>query len=50
MLIKHAEKIGCRTLDGINLLVAQGAVSFKLCTGYDAPVDIMTKALEDKIQ
>jgi shikimate dehydrogenase len=49
-LIKDAIKVGCRYIDGIDLLVAQGAVSFKLWTGSDAPVDIMRQALEDLVK
>lgn len=41
----EAAKSGCKTLDGFSMLINQGAVSFKLWTGYDAPVDIMKKAL-----
>lgn len=49
-LLKEAEKAGARTLGGLAMLVFQGAASFELWTGKEAPVDIMfeaaTKALE----
>jgi shikimate dehydrogenase len=44
----EAGKRGCKTLDGFSMLVNQGAISFKLWTGYDAPVVIMKKALADE--
>jgi len=48
--LKEAAKRGCRTLDGFSMLVNQGAISFKIWTGHDAPVDIMRKALADEFK
>jgi shikimate dehydrogenase len=42
-----AEARGARTLDGLGMLVGQGAIAFKMWTGLDAPVDVMRKALEE---
>jgi shikimate dehydrogenase len=36
---------GARVLDGLEVLVAQGAASFELWTGIDAPVDAMRAAV-----
>jgi shikimate 5-dehydrogenase len=36
---------GVRVLDGLEVLVAQGAASFELWTGQSAPVDVMRAAL-----
>jgi shikimate dehydrogenase len=36
---------GARVLDGLEVLVAQGAASFELWTGRPAPVDVMRQAL-----
>lgn len=44
-LIKSAAKRGIRYLDGLSMLVFQGAVSFTLWTGIEAPIDIMKKSL-----
>ena len=41
----EAAKRGCKTLDGFSMLINQGAVSFKLWTGHEAPVDVMKNAL-----
>ena len=46
-LIEAAKK-GCKTLDGFSMLVNQGAISFKIWTGQDAPVDVMSKALANE--
>lgn len=44
-LIEVAKR-GCKTLEGFSMLINQGAIGFKLWTGLDAPVDVMTDALE----
>lgn len=36
---------GARTIDGLGMLVYQGAIAFKMWTGHDAPVDVMHAAL-----
>lgn len=40
-----AEAAGARVLDGLEVLVAQGAESFRLWTGLPAPVAVMRRAL-----
>jgi shikimate dehydrogenase len=40
-----AEARGAMTLDGLGMLVAQGAIGFKMWTGQDAPEDVMRRAL-----
>ncbi len=40
-----AKARGAITLDGLGMLVYQGAIAFKLWTGQDAPVDVMKQAL-----
>jgi shikimate 5-dehydrogenase len=40
-----AAAAGVRVLDGLEVLVAQGAASFELWTGQPAPVDVMRTAL-----
>lgn len=53
-LMKEAQKAGARTLGGLAMLVYQGALSFELWTGRQAPLDIMFEAakgalVEEKI-
>lgn len=41
-----ARQAGARVLDGLDVLVAQGAASFELWTGVAAPVDVMRAAVD----
>jgi len=43
-LIEAARAAGVRAIDGIDVLVAQGALSFRLWTGRDAPIQTMREA------
>jgi shikimate dehydrogenase len=45
-LLVQAKARGLRTLDGLPMLVHQGARSFELWTGRDAPIDVMMAAAE----
>jgi shikimate dehydrogenase len=40
-----AREKGARVLDGLEVLVAQGAASFELWTGVPAPVEVMRRSL-----
>lgn len=40
-----AARAGATVLDGLDVLVAQGAASFELWTGLPAPVEVMRRAL-----
>lgn len=40
-----ARAAGARVIDGLDVLVAQGAASFELWTGLPAPVDVMRAAV-----
>jgi shikimate 5-dehydrogenase len=40
-----ASAAGARVVDGLDVLVAQGAASFELWTGVSAPVDVMRAAV-----
>lgn len=44
-LLDMASKKGCRTLDGLGMLLWQGAFAFELWTGKKPPVEVMRKAL-----
>ena len=47
--LNDAEKTGCSTIDGVSMLVHQGAFQFELWTAKKAPVDIMRKAVLDEL-
>jgi shikimate dehydrogenase len=42
---RAAREAGARVLDGLDVLVAQGARSFELWTGLPAPVEVMSSAV-----
>ncbi len=44
-LLKQAKTIGCQTLNGIGMMLYQGAEAFKLWTGENMPIDIVKKEL-----
>src|SRR5919202_5816330 len=45
-LVAAARAAGCRTVvDGLEILVSQGATSFELWTGVPAPLDVMRAAI-----
>jgi shikimate dehydrogenase len=48
-LLRLAQKAGANTLGGLPMLVYQGAASFKLWLGKEAPVDIMFEKAEEML-
>jgi len=44
-LLKEAEAQDAKTLNGLHLLIHQGAESFKIWTALNAPLDVMWRAL-----
>ena len=42
---RAADAAGARVVDGLEVLVAQGAASFQMWTGVSAPVDVMRSAV-----
>jgi shikimate dehydrogenase len=44
-LLKEASKIGCKTMDGLGMLLWQGVFAFEIWTGIMPPVKIMREAL-----
>jgi shikimate dehydrogenase len=46
-LLAAAREHGARTLDGLEVLVAQGALSLELWTGRPAPLEVMREAARD---
>jgi shikimate dehydrogenase len=43
--LKEAQDRGAKIVDGLGMLVYQGAIGFKIWTGLDAPVEVMHTAL-----
>lgn len=46
-LLYDAAARGARTLDGLGMLVRQGALAFTRWTGREAPLDVMHRALQE---
>jgi shikimate dehydrogenase len=44
--LRAAESGGARTLDGLGMLVYQGAIAFQMWTGVEASISVMRRALE----
>jgi shikimate dehydrogenase len=48
-LLERAGSLGYSTLDGRAMLVHQGARAFSIWTGLSAPVEVMTRALDNSL-
>jgi shikimate dehydrogenase len=46
-LLADAEKRGCRTIDGLGMLVNQGVIGVKHWTGVDVDATVMRRTLAD---
>lgn len=49
LLLKTARRAGCRTANGLGMLLYQGAKAFEIWTGQRAPLEVMRRALEKNI-
>lgn len=49
VLLRAARTAGCRTANGLGMLLHQGAKAFEIWTGQPAPLDVMRRALEQNI-
>ena len=48
-LLKAAKAAGCKTANGLGMLLHQGAKAFEIWTGRPAPLDVMRRALEENV-
>jgi shikimate dehydrogenase len=48
-LLAAAKAAGCKTANGLGMLLHQGAKAFEIWTGRPAPLDVMRRALEQNI-
>lgn len=49
-LLREAKNVGAKTVDGLSMLVHQGALAFKIWTGVTPPIDVMTRAVEAAVE
>jgi shikimate dehydrogenase len=49
-LLREAAGRGCRTVDGLGMLVHQAAISFRIWTGADPDVNVLQEALEEYLE
>ncbi|NEO66561.1 MAG: shikimate dehydrogenase, partial [Moorea sp. SIO4G2] len=47
--LRQAKEQGAYAIDGLEMLVQQGAAAFKIWLGQTPPVDIMRHALQEKL-
>lgn len=47
LLIKNAKERGCQTMNGLGMLLYQGAEAFQLWTGQEMPIDVVRPVLEN---
>ena len=47
LLLQSAQKLGLKTIDGLGMLIHQGALSFQLWTGKTAPIKNMFAAIRE---
>jgi shikimate dehydrogenase len=48
-LLAAAKKAGCKTANGLGMLLHQGAAAFKIWTGKAAPLEVMRQALHKNV-
>jgi len=48
--LSSASRAGSRTLDGLGMLIYQGAAAFKVFTGVEMPVEVVRDALKRKLR
>jgi shikimate dehydrogenase len=49
LLLEEARKAGAKTIDGVMMLVHQGAAAFEIWTGETPPIDVMERVVREKL-
>ena len=46
-VLARAEELGLSVVDGLGMLLHQGAIAFEMWTGFEPPLDVMRTSLND---
>jgi len=49
LFLSRAKERGCRTMNGMGMLLEQGVLAFELWSGAQAPVEVMARELERRL-
>jgi shikimate dehydrogenase len=49
-LLKDAKEAGCKVIDGLAMLLYQGAAQFETWTGEEAPLEVMRAAIMTRLE
>ncbi len=49
-MLKMAKEVGCKTMNGMGMMLFQGAAAFEMWTGKEMPIDHMKKVLDIKYE
>jgi shikimate dehydrogenase len=47
-MLKMAKEVGCKTMNGLGMMLFQGAAAFELWTDQPMPIDYMKEILDIK--
>ena len=47
-MLRMAKEVGCKTMNGLGMMLFQGAAAFKMWTGEDMPIEYMKEKLDIK--
>ena len=47
-MLKMAKEVGCKTMNGMGMMLFQGAAAFEMWTGKEMPIEHMKKVLDIK--
>ncbi len=47
-MLKMAKEVGCKTMNGMGMMLFQGAAAFEMWTGKEMPIDHMKQVLDIK--
>lgn len=49
-MLKMAKEVGCKTMNGMGMMLFQGAAAFEMWTGKEMPIEHMKEVLDIKYE